>query len=297
MSARLPDVPPGYVVHRISDTVLVLERGQSDPLVQLRLADPAVRRTLFARAAVRGRGRTPSVPLRPDVFAVLRRYRHGGLLAWLTRGLLLGPGRPLRELRVTARAQASGAPVPQVLCLALWPVLGPLWSALIGTREERPARDLLDELAARPAARERERLAAEVGGAVRRLHDAGVAHRDLQVRNIVVTPDPTRRIVLVDLDRATFHRYGLVPTRRRAANLGRLVRSLVKMGVWSDLSMRERAAFLHAYLERNRRLRTELRGWLGWERLKLRWHLLTYPARRIALPDAAPYRTDPRRRA
>jgi tRNA A-37 threonylcarbamoyl transferase component Bud32 len=127
---------------------------------------------------------------------------------------------------------------------------------------------------------------------VRRLHDAGVQHRDLQVRNIVVTPDPSRRIVLIDLDRAAFHRHGLVPTRRRAANLGRLVRSLVKVGAWPEVTRRERAAFLRAYLARNRRLRGELRAWLAWERAKLRWHLLSYAIRRILL-SAAPLRYSP----
>jgi 3-deoxy-D-manno-octulosonic acid kinase len=293
---RPPAVPGGYVVHRIADTVLVLDRAESESLVRLRLADPAVRRTLFARAMPRGRGRTPSVPIRAERFAVLRRYRHGGLFAGVTHGLLLGPGRALRELRVTVRAEASGAPVPHVLCLVLWPVLGPFWSALIGTREERPAVDLLARLVAEPGPRERERLACEVGRAVRRLHDAGVAHRDLQVRNIVVTQDPSRRIVLVDLDRAAFHRHGLVPTRRRASNLGRLVRSLLKTGAWPRLTRRDHAAFLRGYLAGNRRLRGELRAWLPWERLKLAWHRLTYHARGWPAPTLPSY-TEPNRPA
>jgi hypothetical protein len=124
------EVPPGYVIHRVGDTWLVLDRPASPELIQLRLGDAAVRRALFARAPRRGRGNAPSVPLGANSI-VLRRYRHGGLFAWLTGALYLGPERALSELRVTASAEASGAPVPHVLCLALWPVAGPLWSALI----------------------------------------------------------------------------------------------------------------------------------------------------------------------
>src|SRR5262249_60695595 len=107
-----------------------------------RLADPQARRGLFARGPGRGRGSAPGVPRRRDVHAILRRYQHGGLFGGITRNLYLGPSRALDELHVTARAEASGAPVPHVLCLALWPAAGSFWSALIGTREERGARDL-----------------------------------------------------------------------------------------------------------------------------------------------------------
>ena len=77
---------------------------------------------------------------------MLRRYRHGGVLGWLTGPLYVGTSRAVDELRVTQAAEACGAPVPHVLCVVLWPVFGPFWSAMIGTREERNARELLDVL-------------------------------------------------------------------------------------------------------------------------------------------------------
>ena len=288
MRQGLGPLPPGYVVHRIGSTWLVLDGKHVTELVQLRLADPAVRRTLFARAARRGRGSTPSVPLGRELRAVLRRYQHGGTLAPLTRNLFLGPSRALSELNVTARAEASGAPVPHVLCLALWPVVGPLWSALIGTREESQAQDLYATLVALEEPRARRQLLREVGTAIRKLHDAGVEHRDLQLRNILVRHGEGPRIVVVDLDRARFHPRGTLPTRRRATNLGRLARSAVKTGLWgSRIGRRELAALTGAYAAGNRRLRQELRGWVGWERFKLAAHRLTYPLRRLTSRQTA----------
>lgn len=278
------EVPPGYVIHRVGHSWLVLEREASADLIRLRLADPAVRRALFARAPRRGRGATPSVPL-GDRFVVLRRYRHGGLLARPRGALYLGPERALSELRVTARAEAAGAPVPHVLCLALWPVIGPLWSALIGTLEEREARDLHEILS---GARERSArciLARAVGAAVARLHDAGFEHRDLQVRNILAA-GPEQRIVVVDLDRAGFRR-GPLSARRRARNLGRLFRSVVKTGLWGEpLGKREVAAFLGGYTGGRRTLRDELRAWLPRERLKLALHRARYRLSRSRLAPA-----------
>ncbi len=77
MRDPIGDLPPGYVVHRVGDVWLIFDQHDAPDLVRLRLADPAVRKTLFARAPRRGRGTAPTVPLRPEMNAVLRRYRHG----------------------------------------------------------------------------------------------------------------------------------------------------------------------------------------------------------------------------
>ena len=73
-----------------------------------------------------------------------------------------------RELAVTHAARERGAPVPTVLCLVLWPNLGPLWSSAIGTFEEPDARDLLELLASLPEPADRRRLARHAGAAIRR---------------------------------------------------------------------------------------------------------------------------------
>ena len=278
MRGPVRGVPAGYVVHRVGDAWLVFDSAFSHELVSLRLADPEARKRLFARAPKRGRGAVPSVALRRDAHVVLRRYQHGGLLAGLTGSLYLGPSRALDELHVTARAEASGAPVPHVVCLALWPAAGPFWSALIGTREERDARDLFEVLSACEDPLERRALLRDVGAAVRRLHDAGVDHRDLQLHNILVVEEGgRRRIVVIDLDRAVYHPRGRLASRLRARNLGRLTRSAVKNGLWRGrVGRRELAAFVGAYTGRDRRLRAELRGWIRGEQWKLALHRLRY---------------------
>ncbi len=278
MRGPVRDVPPGYVVHRVGETWLVFDAKFAPELVSLRLADPDARKRLFARAPKRGRGSVPSVSLRRDAHVILRRYQHGGLLGGLTGSLYLGPGRALDELHVTARAEALGAPVPHVLCLALWPAAGPFWSALIGTREERNARDLLEALLAASDAGARRALLREVGAAVRKLHDAGVDHRDLQLHNILVVEDGgARRIVVVDLDKAVYHSRGALSPRLRARNLGRLTRSAVKAGLFrGPIGKRELASFVGAYTESDRKLRATLRGWIRSEQWKLALHRIGY---------------------
>ena len=293
-SAR--EVPPGYVVHRVADATLVFDAALAAELVALRLADPDARKRLFSRAPLRGRGAAPSVRLRRDVSVILRRYQHGGVFGGVTGMLHLGLSRALDELRVTARAEASGAPVPHVVCLALWPAAGPFWSALIGTREERDARDLYEVLASTEDANPRRLLLREVGSAVRKLHDAGVDHRDLQLHNILVAEEGgRRRIVVIDLDRASYHSSGRLSSRLRARSLGRLFRSVVKNGLWpSRVGRRELAAFMAAYTAGDRPLRAELRGFIRGEQVKLALHRLRYRFIRPAAPLGA---ASPLRRA
>ena len=282
MRAELSPIPTGYVVHRVGSTWLVLDEMMSPDLVRLRLGEPGVRQSLFARASQRGRGTTPVIQVTTDTQVLLRRYRHGGTLACFTGTLFLGPSRALKELDVTARAELSGAPVPHGLCLVLWPVFGPFWSALIGTRMESQAGDLLVTLARIEDSEGRCQLLAEVGRAVRKLHDSGVDHPDLQLRNILVTRQEQRRVVVVDLDRARFYPWGTMPTARRARNLGRLARSALKEGLLEEaIGRRELAAFMSGYLAGDRALRIALRGHVTWERFKLRAHRMTYPLRRI----------------
>ena len=299
----LHGIPHGYALHRVGATWLALDISLQRELVDLRLADPGVRDALFERAQLRGRGRTPTVHLPNQHSLVLRRYRHGGLLGWLTATLLWGPSRALWELEVTVRAERADAPVPHVACVAVWQVAGPLWSALIGTVEIEDGEDLLSWLRRSRDRAKRLALAREVGRSIRRLHDTGIEHRDLQLRNILIRPEAGHapssgglagggaaggglggaRVVVIDLDGATHHGLRGVPISRRAQNLGRLARSVIKLGLWgSAVDRRERAAFLSGYLQRDRGMRRLLRGYVRLERAKLLLHRAGYRLRGAA---------------
>lgn len=301
---RIADVPRGYVVHRVSDTWLVLDGERADQLIQLRLADAQVRRAFFARAPRRGRATTPTVPLSSDVAVVLRRYRHGGLFGRLLGSLFWGPERALTELRVTVAAERAGAPVPHVLCLTMWHSAGPFWSAVIGTREVPSAMDAAEALGAAETPGARIALVRGLGAAIRRLHDAGVEHNDLQLRNLLVAEPLLERIVVVDLDGARFDAGFGLDGRRRARNLGRLVRSAVKLGVFSsgepagtNERRRALAALIGGYAGRDRELRRSLQRWAGWERAKLTLHRVGYALRGIRSPETPPRAASPPRPA
>ena len=240
------------------------------------LAPGALERWLAgAPSAGEGRNATALVAL-PDggPHVVVRRLRHGGLLGPLLGERYLDPERAVRELEVTARLRAAGAPVPEpVLALALR--RGPFWTHAFASVFEEGAVDALQFLASTPDEARVQRAAAAFGAAVRRFHDAGGRHADLHVKNLLLRESRAGADALViDLDRGAAA--AAPDARRRARELGRLWRSLAKRRVAAQVGERGVASFFAAYCAGDRALRDALLRRLPAERRRAAVHRLHY---------------------
>lgn len=157
-----------------------------------------------------------------EVQWVLRPYRRGGLIAGLSERRYLWTGlertRAFREMRLTAELHERGLPVPRPLAAGVIRH-GLTYEAALITVRIVGARALAELLLDDDAD---EALLERVGATVRRFHDAGLDHVDLNARNLLV--DPRGKVWLIDLDRCRRRR----PGRWQAANLERLLRSLGK---------------------------------------------------------------------
>lgn len=175
--------------------------------------------------AARGRG-SVWIVRHGDLELVVRHYRRGGILGpWLgDRYLWLGLGRTraLREWHLLADLYARGLPVPR-------PVAGRVrrtglcYRADIVTQRIDGGESLAQRLARAPLDAERWRM---IGACLRRLHDAGVWHADLNAHNVLLSAS---EIYLVDFDRGRRR----APGSWRGANLARLRRSLDKLAAGS----------------------------------------------------------------
>jgi 3-deoxy-D-manno-octulosonic acid kinase len=168
--------------------------------------------------AAAGRGQVSRFPL-TEGEGVLRRYRRGGLVAHVSNDAFLG-NRMLAEFRIHVALFQQGFPVPEPLGV-VWERRGPLYRGAIATRSLE-AITLLDHLnggAANP------QILAQCGQRIREMHELGVWHADLQVKNIMTDGDA---VWLLDFDQARMGKplSGLA----RARNLLRLRRSLEKHG-------------------------------------------------------------------
>lgn len=196
--------------------------GEPDPRDLLRLFDPAHWR---AEGALRGQapGRGSSLFLETDFGpAVLRRYLRGGMVARVNRDRYLYRGvaasRPFREFHLLRRMAADGLRVPEPLA-ALCEREGPFYRAALLTRRIAPARPLPERFGDERF--DWRRLGAEL----RTFFDAGMAHADLNARNILVHDD-TAAAWVIDLDAS---RYDPAHPVDGAGQLARLRRSLEKL--------------------------------------------------------------------
>lgn len=166
--------------------------------------------------------------------AVLRRYLRGGWAARFSRDRYLFTGfarsRPVAELSILLRLHNKGLPVPYPLaaqCIRR----GLFYSGSLLTRRILGAAPLADLLENGPGGMN---LWRATGKCIRKFHDYGVVHSDLNARNILVLA--TGEIYLIDFDRARIRKGA---RRAFAANLKRLRRSLEKLWPKGDMQRLE----------------------------------------------------------
>lgn len=189
----------------------------------------------------------------------LRTARHGGALGRWLGERYVGPGRALREFETWSRLADAGIPTPG-LAFVVAVRRGLAWRTALATVDRPAAIDGLALLESAPDAATLNAAAAAAGRTLRRLHDAGWRHGDLQLRNLLFERDAEGdlRCLLVDFDRAT-HRRSLSP-RQRLAEWLRLARSLEKRGVAGAVGPAPRRRALAAYSEGDPALRGVLRA-------------------------------------
>lgn len=193
--------------------------------------------TLYAFAAVRadahelqGRGATFAVTL-PEGSWVVRRYRRGGALASVLgdRYLRSSEPRPLHEVRVSAAARAKGVRTPTVIAAAVYASTA-FYHADLVTEYITPSADLAEigfGKVERPAAL-RSAAWRAAGQLVRELARAGLAHADLNLKNVLIRFAEQPEAWVLDLDRARVREHASAE-----ALWSRLQRSLSK---WERLT-------------------------------------------------------------
>ncbi|RUR35802.1 3-deoxy-D-manno-octulosonic acid kinase [Vreelandella populi] len=169
-----------------------------------------------------GRGSSLFLQATPTQQWVLRPYRRGGLVAKLSEKRYWWAGaertRAFQELRLTAALFEQGLPVPSPVACCVTRH-GMTYEAALITVRIPGAQALANLLAAGKAD---DALLRRVGTMIKRFHEAGLDHVDLNARNILI--DPSAASWLIDLDRCRLRK----PGKWQSNNLERLARSVAK---------------------------------------------------------------------
>jgi len=242
MGAQLPDWMAGeFTVIRADRTTAMVRHDFVDSFHRHRLVDCSRVPVLSMPGTggspegslAGGRGGVRVVAAGSLGEAVVRPYRRGGLVEKINRRRYFVGDRAFSELISTRRLHRRGAPVPEVLA-AVQSAMRPGYQACLVTRlipDAPPAAVLLAVASESTLGR----ILESMGRAIRLLHEAGGVHADLNAHNILVSEDGEGPAFVIDLDRVGLTA-GPAPERRARANLLRLHRSCVKLGLHAALS-------------------------------------------------------------
>ena len=162
---------------------------------------------------------------------VLREFLRGGWVAKLSRQsyffTTVARSRPFREYHLLAALYEQGLPVPRPVA-ALCKHHGIISTGALMTVRLESVQTLADLI---PGNQDGDGLWENVGKCIRRFHNAGVWHADLNARNILL--DTGFKVYLIDFDRARFTPGKAVDGE---GNLNRLKRSLIKLWPADELS-------------------------------------------------------------
>ncbi len=257
MSSAAPEQLPPPEIHSRGATVIYL--NPAHPARQL-LNDlfrlPELLHGL-AGGSSRLSGRTTCWHWQPQEDAgpgyLVRQYAHGGAIGRLWGSLFTDSGRMQREFRVTRYAVSRGVPTPRPVALRVERVWGPFCEGHLVTEYLPGAVNLLELCKGEGrdwAARRRHDAARAVAGAVALMHEAGIDHADLNLKNILLRPeDDALGAYVIDLDKAVVRRP--LPLARRMANLVRLDRSVLKWAASRrQVSLNDRLRVVRSYLRR-----------------------------------------------
>jgi len=262
---RFTDVEGYESLERGPHTVLIRPEWKGplleDLLEDFRGVTPSDRRLYAHGRATHFSYRPRGAPERVFVRIGVR----GGLVGTLLGGLNFGIRRPVRELVAASAARRAGVSVPEPLAVRATRVGGLFWRFTVVVREVQDASDLLALAEGLTPTRKRD-LIVRVADEMRRLHDAGVYHADLTLKNILLSGSD---VYIIDLDKAT------LTARRTDAldvmNLSRLNRSVEKLlGGRGSVTRADKLRFLRRYLggrERVKELARKCASGLGLHRL------------------------------
>jgi tRNA A-37 threonylcarbamoyl transferase component Bud32 len=280
--------PLGYYTLREGRRELLIRHGYKDRLRHEGLLDPAgLWKTTSHQNHLVGRGEVLIIKEKRGEVAI-RKYRHGGLLRRLTGDLFFFGARPFQEVAVTEEVRRAGVPTLEILAAIMERGWGGWYRGYLITRYLPSTMNLISYLDQEPKDERRREIIEKAGEAVRKIHQRGIYHADLHLKNFLVKKGGSK-VYLIDFDKSmVFPRLG--PTRRMK-NLKRLDRSAEKLKRHGlSLAKRDKGIFCRAYVSGDE----EIRPYLKTYREQYRWYRLFYRwgwwIARVIYPRYKPWR-------
>ncbi len=224
---------------------------------------------------------------------LVRHYGRGGLLRRLLGDSFLFGSRPFREILITHEVRKRGIPTARVVAALHHRIWGPLYRGDLVTVEIPDTRDLVSVFSScgsRPSREAnilKQEIAREAGRTIRFMHDHGIYHGDLNLKNLLVqiSSSDGPKVYIVDFDRSKIS--GSLSTGKKMKNIFRLDRSAEKLKTQGiPITYTDKIRFFHAYAQGDNVLIQSLRRYVRTYRLRT-WHYrLGWSADRLLNPSS-----------
>ena len=231
-------LPYGFIKIKKGDTNHYIKRGLEDFLLSSKFFTNSGKSLPLdiAEPLKSGRGTAFRISIKDIGNVIVRRYRHGGLFGKIVRDRYLIKHRALEELFCLTTAKIRGVPVPEALGVSerrrhLLFIPSPFYTAQIATTEIPKSVNLPLFLNGLSDTKLRGEVLLRAGATIKKMHDAGINHKDLNMNNLLVKTGEDS-IFIIDFDRAKI--FDQLTDRLRSRNLKRLLRSARKLAKLGD---------------------------------------------------------------
>lgn len=166
-----------------------------------------------------------------DENLVVRDYMHGGLFRMILGSYFWQRSRPLNELSICEAARKRGIRTTEIIAIVKNRIIGPLYKCKLVSKEITNAIDLMELLLhfdENHILTQKRQIVNKVARAIKGMHDAGIYHADLHLKNILIQQKDNNSfsVYIIDLDKSK--QFKEISLDRRMKNLMRLDRSLEK---------------------------------------------------------------------
>jgi len=239
-------VPEGFVslvedrfrlIAREPDVTAIVRAGV------LRFRDPARWTGGTTEALGGGRGPVRRVTLSGEfpMTVMVKPLLRGGVLRRLNHDIHLSSSRLADEARLSQHLRRHGVAASEMVFGRAERLIGPFYRLHLATAEIPGAVSLFDYLSGSATGRfHHADVLKAAGECVRKLHESGVFHADLNLKNILIAHgleggEQNPRAHVIDLDGSRLE--PCVTRRARSSNLARLLRHAVKNGLHRSLDI------------------------------------------------------------
>jgi tRNA A-37 threonylcarbamoyl transferase component Bud32 len=268
---RKKNIPPAYSLIEQGKRAIIVKDDWKEKLHKVGITDPdfflkqsfAKEENYFGRGALK----VIAIPGEANERIVIRHFKRGGMIQKLIPDLYFGTSRPLKELWVGYRARAKGVPTADIVAACHTKVFGKFHQGDLVTREIKHGKDLatylkeLGQSLTKEKILEKRSVIKKVGELVRSMHDAGIFHGDLNLKNIILqTTDPQNiKGYLIDFDKSFLRSH--LKENLRTRNLLRLNRSAEKIkNQGLPITRTDTLRFLLAYFQNPQDFKARLKN-------------------------------------